>query len=96
MFKGAPTVTAVPDGTVYVNSSGNPGMASVGMGDVLSGMIASLWAQGADIVRACYGGVYLHGLSGDMAARKIGEKSLVAGDLIDHMPGALMSAEGGQ
>jgi NAD(P)H-hydrate epimerase len=94
VLKGAPTVTAVPDGTVYVNSSGNPGMATVGMGDVLSGMIASLWAQGADVACACYGGVYLHGLSGDLAARELGERSLVAGDLMEYLPDAIMSAEG--
>lgn len=94
VLKGAPTVTAVPDGTVYVNSSGNPGMATVGMGDVLSGMIASLWAQGADVAHACYGGVYLHGLCGDLAARELGERSLVAGDLMEYLPDAIMSAEG--
>lgn len=96
VLKGAPTVTAVPDGSVFVNSSGNPGMATVGMGDVLSGMIAGLWAQGGDAVRACYGGVYLHGLSGDTAARELGERSLVAGDVIEYLPNAMLSVEGGQ
>ncbi|MEX1138600.1 MAG: NAD(P)H-hydrate dehydratase [Bacteroidota bacterium] len=96
VLKGGPTVTAAPDGSVFVNSSGNPGMATVGTGDVLSGIIASLWAQGADQVRASYGGVYLHGLSGDTAARKFGMRSLVAGDLNDFLPHAIVSIEGGQ
>lgn len=96
VLKGAPTVTADPDGSVYVNSTGNPGMATVGMGDVLSGLIAGLWAQGADVVRACYGGVYLHGLSGDAAARELGERSLVASDVIKYLPEAIVSAEKGQ
>ena len=96
VLKGAPTVTATPDGSVFVNSSGNPGMATVGTGDVLAGIIAGLWAQGTDAVRASYGGVYLHGLSGDRAAEKFGERSLVASDLITFLPDAIVTVEGGE
>ncbi|MEX2116810.1 MAG: NAD(P)H-hydrate dehydratase [Bacteroidota bacterium] len=94
VLKGAPTVTATPEGSVFVNSSGNPGMATVGTGDVLSGMIAGLWAQGADAVRASYGGAFLHGLSGDLAAGKYGERSIVASDLIECLPEAIVAIEG--
>jgi len=96
VLKGAPTVTAAPDGSVFVNSSGNPGMATVGTGDVLAGIIAGLWAQGTDAVRAGYGGVFLHGLSGDRAAGKFGERSLVASDLITFLSDAIVAVEGGE
>lgn len=96
VLKGAPTVTATPEGDVFVNSTGNPGMATVGSGDVLSGIITGLWAQGMDPVQAGYGGVYLHGSSGDIAAGKFGQRSVVAGDLITFLPDALTAVEGGE
>lgn len=68
VLKGAPTVTAMPDGSAYVNPTGNPGMATGGMGDTLTGIIAALAGQGMNASGAALAGVYLHGLAGDMAA----------------------------
>lgn len=95
VLKGAPTATASPDGTVFLNSTGNPGMATVGAGDVLAGMLGGLWAQGMERPAAAWAGVYLHGLAGDLAASRLGQKSLLAGDLIDALPDAFRRVEGG-
>ncbi|GJQ22009.1 MAG: bifunctional NAD(P)H-hydrate repair enzyme Nnr [Bacteroidia bacterium] len=95
VLKGAPTATASPNGTVFLNSTGNPGMATVGAGDVLAGIIGALWAQGMERSSAAWAGVYLHGLAGDLAATRLGEKSLVAGDLIDVLPAAFRQVEVG-
>ncbi|MBI2619413.1 MAG: NAD(P)H-hydrate dehydratase [Ignavibacteriales bacterium] len=89
-----PTITAAPGGEAYVNATGNPGMATVGSGDVLSGMIGALWAQGTTAEAAAYAGVYLHGLSGDLAAAKMGLQSVVAQDLIDFLPPAFRAVRG--
>lgn len=89
VLKGAPTVTGIPDGSVFVNSTGNPGMATVGSGDVLSGIVAGLWAQGMDQGPAAYTGVWVHGRAGDLAKGRMGERSVVAGDLIDFLPRAM-------
>ena len=89
VLKGVPTVTASKDGTCFLNSTGNPGMATAGSGDVLSGIIAGLWAQGMPAVEAAYAGVYLHGLSGDLAIKKIGKQGLLANDLIEFLPEAM-------
>ena len=72
VFKGAPTVTSDPNGNLWINSTGNPGMATGGMGDVLTGVIAGLMAQGIPSESAAALGVYLHGLSGDIAAERFG------------------------
>ena len=96
ILKGAPTATSSSDGTVYLNSSGNPGMATAGAGDVLSGIVAGLWAQGMKAIEAAYSGVYVHGFSGDLAKRKFGERSLLAMDLIDFLPEALRTIEDGE
>ncbi|MGE5894021.1 MAG: NAD(P)H-hydrate dehydratase [bacterium] len=88
VLKGAPTVVASPDGSAYINSSGNPGMATAGAGDVLSGVISAFLAQGMSALNAAICGVYLHGLAGDIARDELGEYSLIAGDLIRHLPGA--------
>jgi NAD(P)H-hydrate epimerase len=96
VLKGAPTVTATSDGFVYVNSTGNPGMATVGSGDVLTGIISGLWAQGTSPGGAAFGGVYLHGLAGDIAKQEFGERSLIAGDMIDCLPRAFSSVERGE
>jgi hydroxyethylthiazole kinase-like uncharacterized protein yjeF len=90
VLKGYRTLTAAPDGQVWVNPSGNPGMATGGTGDVLTGLIAGLLAQyparpETNVVAAA---VYLHGLAGDIAARDLGEISLIAGDLLDALPRA--------
>jgi NAD(P)H-hydrate epimerase len=85
-LKGAPTVTATPVGEAYVNSTGNPGMATAGAGDVLTGVIAGLLAQGMSAEKAAYSGVFLHGMAGDIAAEKLGERSLLALDILEHIP----------
>ncbi|MFH0992098.1 MAG: NAD(P)H-hydrate dehydratase [bacterium] len=96
VLKGAPTVTGTPDGMIYMNSTGNPGMATVGSGDVLAGIIGSLWAQGMERNQAAYAGVFLHGLAGDCAKVRFGERSIVAQDLIDFLPEAVTSVEFGE
>lgn len=83
VLKGAYTTIAAPDGRVFFNSTGNPGMATAGSGDVLTGMILSLLGQGYDPLNAALAGVYLHGLAGDIAAGKWGLESLVASDIIN-------------
>ncbi len=90
LLKGARTVVATPEGTVYINPTGNPGMASGGSGDVLTGIIASLIAQGLQPGRAAAAGAYLHGLAGDMAAKEKGMIGLVAGDIIAGLPAAAL------
>ncbi len=82
VLKGAHTSVSSPDGNVWFNSTGNPGMATAGSGDVLTGMILSLLAQGYDQVNAAIIGVYLHGLAGDIAAEKSGYESVIASDII--------------
>ena len=94
VLKGVPTIVADPDGCVYINTSGNPGMATAGSGDVLTGIIASLAGQGMSPLDAAVSGVYLHGLAGDAAAEEIGEASLIASDVIDALPAAFRSLKG--
>ena len=89
VLKGHKTVIAAPQGEVYINTTGNPGMASGGTGDVLTGMIGGLLAQGLPPLEAAAWGTYLHGLAGDRAAQALGEIPLIAGDVIDHIPDAL-------
>jgi NAD(P)H-hydrate epimerase len=91
VLKGVPTVIAAPDGRAFVNPTGNPGMASAGTGDVLTGMIAGLLGQIRDPLYACILGVYLHGLAGDIAASRQGQHSLIATDIVDSIPGAFHS-----
>lgn len=88
VLKGSRTVVAQPDGHFYVNPSGNVGMATAGTGDVLMGIIAGLLAQGATIRDSAVAGVYLHGLAGDMAADELGMYSMLASDVIMHLPQA--------
>lgn len=89
VLKGHRTVVARPDGAACVNPTGNPGMATGGTGDVLSGVIGALLARGLDGWTAAVAGVYLHGAAGDDAAERRGEESLVAGDLLDSVPTVL-------
>lgn len=89
VLKGARTVIAEPHGQVAICPTGNPGMASAGMGDVLTGMIAGFLAQGLSAWDAARTGVYLHGLAGDLAAATIGKPGLIAGDVITAIPHAL-------
>ncbi|HEY3324910.1 MAG TPA: NAD(P)H-hydrate dehydratase [Planctomycetota bacterium] len=94
VLKGAGTV--VTDGKrMYVNNTGNPGMATGGTGDVLSGLIGALIGQGMSGFDAACLGVYLHGLAGDLAAARLGIWSLIAGDLIDELPNAFQRTAGG-
>jgi NAD(P)H-hydrate epimerase len=86
VLKGAPTVIATPDGNVFINSTGNPGMATAGTGDVLTGMISALLAQGLTPQNASILGVYMHGLIGDIVAEKKGMHSLIASDIINAIP----------
>lgn len=94
VLKGSPTVVASPDGTVWYNQTGNSGMATGGSGDVLSGMIGSFLAQGLSALEASLCSVFLHGLSGDMAIETVGERSLIASDLIRTLPEAIQFIEG--
>lgn len=82
VLKGANTSISSPAGNVYFNTTGNPGMATAGSGDVLTGIITSLLAQGYNSNDACILGVYLHGLAGDFAAARQGEEAMLAGDII--------------
>ncbi len=86
VLKGVPTVTATPGGLCLVNSSGNPGMATAGAGDVLTGVIASLIGQGLPPQEAAAAGVFIHGLSGDIAAAGKTVYALTAGGLIEALP----------
>lgn len=100
VFKGAPTIISEPSGQTYINSTGNAGMASAGSGDVLTGIIVGLLAQmlmlrkGEDIKKimldsAC-AGVYIHGVTGDLAKEEKGEMGMVAGDMMEKIPDALL------
>jgi NAD(P)H-hydrate epimerase len=84
-LKGHQTVVADPAGEVYINKTGNPGMSTAGTGDVLSGIITSLIGQGMDDFSATVCGVYLHGLAGDIAAEKKGQRSMIATDVIENL-----------
>ncbi len=88
ILKGAYSAIASPDGKVYFNPTGNPGMATGGSGDVLTGILTGLLSQGYSSTEAAILGVYAHGLSGDLAAADLGMNSLIAGDLIDFLPHA--------
>ncbi|HEY6951425.1 MAG TPA: NAD(P)H-hydrate dehydratase [Bacteroidota bacterium] len=96
VLKGAPTVTASADGTAVVNPTGNPGMATVGSGDVLSGIISALWAQGSTAESSAFGGVYLHGLAGDLAKKEYGERGMIAGDIVTFLSKAFAMVERGE
>ncbi len=89
VLKGDKTIVADYE-KVYVNRTGNPGMATAGAGDVLTGIIASLIGQGYDVFDASQLGVYIHGLAGDIAAKKKGENSMIASDIIDYLPDAFI------
>jgi NAD(P)H-hydrate epimerase len=93
VLKGDRTIIAFPDGSAWVNPTGNPGMATGGTGDILTGMTAGVIAQMPnDYARAAIAAVYLHGLAGDVAAERMGEHSLVATDLLNGLPEAFRRA----
>ena len=89
VLKGYQTLVADPAGRVFVNKTGNPGMATGGTGDVLTGIIGSLLSQGITTWDACRLGVYWHGVAGDLAAKDKGQVSLCATDLLDKLPDAI-------
>lgn len=88
LLKGHYTALCLPNGQVIFNSTGNAGMATAGCGDVLAGIITALLARGYKHADACMVGMYLHGLAGDLAAKELGQESLLASDLIDYLPKA--------
>jgi NAD(P)H-hydrate epimerase len=93
LLKGAHTSIAMPDGRCWFNSTGNPGMATAGSGDVLTGIILSLLSQGLSPEEAAITGTYIHGLSGDLAAKKSGQQALIASDIVNHIGYAFKTLE---
>ena len=91
VLKGANTAIALPNGAVFFNCTGNPGMATAGSGDVLTGMILSLLAQRYTPEEAAVLGVFLHGLAGDFAAEAIGQEALIASDITENIGKAYLS-----
>ncbi|MDD4089664.1 MAG: NAD(P)H-hydrate dehydratase [Tissierellia bacterium] len=94
VLKGARTIIACPDGHIYINTTGNPGMATAGSGDVLTGAVASFIGQGIEIKDALKVAVYLHGLAGDIGVKYVGEYSLTAGDIVTYLPHAIRMLTG--
>ncbi|HET8721169.1 MAG TPA: NAD(P)H-hydrate dehydratase [Nitrospira sp.] len=91
VLKGARTVVARPDGILMICPTGNPGMATAGTGDALTGMLVSLLAQGVASWEAACAASYLHGTAGDLAAARLGPAGMIAGDLIEHIPYAIQA-----
>jgi len=85
VLKGAHTSICLPNGHCYFNSTGNPGMATAGSGDVLTGIITALMAQSYAPEYAAILGVFLHGMAGDLAAKKTGEEAMLSGDMIQYL-----------
>ncbi len=96
LLKGARSVVAAPDGELFINPTGNPGMASGGMGDVLTGILGGFLAQGLPPLEAAKFGVYLHGLAGDFVAHQKGERGILATDLIEAVPLLLKALSDGE
>jgi len=100
VLKGSLTLVAAPGGNVWISPTGNPGMATGGSGDVLTGLVAGLLAQREalvlDVLDAVLLAVYLHGLAGDLAAARMGEQALAAGDLLDFLPAAFAELQRGE
>jgi NAD(P)H-hydrate epimerase len=90
LLKGEASVIADPSGELYVNATGNSGLASGGTGDVLTGVIAALLGQGVGPTEAAALGAHVHGYAGDLAAESLGETGMTAGDVLDHLPFAFM------
>src|SRR5207237_473621 len=93
LMKGAPTVIAAPGARTFVNPTGNPGMATAGMGDVLTGVLAALIAQGLAPLEAAALAAHVHGAAGDLVAAERGTLGMVAGDVVEAMPRALQALE---
>ncbi|MEW6570778.1 MAG: NAD(P)H-hydrate dehydratase [Nitrospirota bacterium] len=94
VLKGVPTVIAAPEGRAFINPTGNPGMATAGTGDVLTGMIAGFLGQNRHPLNASITAVFLHGMAGDIAAAQKGHHSLIASDIIENIPTAIKSLKG--
>ncbi len=92
VLKGVPTVVSGPDGDVFINRTGNPGLATGGTGDVLTGLIGALLAQGMPPLKAGALGAYFHGRAGDRAAARRGQVGMIAGDLLEDLPAVLLGA----
>ena len=92
VLKGYKTVVADPKGNIYINKTGNPGMATAGSGDVLTGMIAAFLGQGLIPFQAAKYAVYLHGLAGDLAAKEKTQIGMIASDIIEKIPEAIKLA----
>ncbi len=93
LLKGNPTIVGDRDGRATLNTSGNAGMATAGAGDVLTGVVAGLVAQGMEAADAARAGAYLHGRAGDLAAAALGWRSIVAGDILAHLPAAIREVD---
>ena len=93
VVKGAPTVTVTPEGTLYVNSTGNPGMATAGSGDVLTGIVLAMLAQGYRHDQAAYIAVFMHGHAGDIAAQKYSMTAMTSADIALSLPDAWLQME---
>ena len=91
--KGHRTVAAAPDGRLAVNTTGNDGMAKGGSGDVLTGLLTGLLAQGMEPFDACCAAVWIHGRAGDMAAEEKGRRGMTPADMIEKLPYALKEVE---
>lgn len=93
VIKGAPTVTVTPDGKAFINTTGNVGMATGGSGDVLTGIVLSMLAQGYNAVDAAIIAVYIHGLAGDIAADQLSTIAMTSADLLTYLPKAWLNLE---
>jgi len=89
ILKGPRTIISCPDNHTYINTTGNPGMATAGSGDVLTGITASFVGQGIEITDAITAAVYIHGLAGDIGSSHVGEYSLIGKDIIEYLPDAI-------
>jgi NAD(P)H-hydrate epimerase len=93
VLKGSRSLTCDPGGRVMINTTGNPGMATAGCGDVLAGVLGALLAAGLDALSAAVLGVWVHGHAGDLAVGRYGETSLIAGDLVDQLPESFLQLQ---
>jgi NAD(P)H-hydrate epimerase len=93
VLKGAYTAVCMPSGKVFFNTTGNPGMATAGSGDVLTGILLGLLAQGYSSEAAAVAGVYIHGLAGDLAAKMLSEECMLAGDIVKMLGKAFLQSK---